>query len=116
MTVVTMSSSGAIAQDAIPVGDGMEMTISDPASPAQDFDLDEAIMQLVGPTIERNGEPVFDEKLSVELYKSIKLVMIRYKRYSKGVPNALDAITEAKMDDFNLWLYGVYQNINSRTK
>ncbi|TVY88665.1 E3 ubiquitin-protein ligase [Lachnellula willkommii] len=110
-----MSGSDAAAQGIVPAGDEMEVSASGPASPTQVFDLDEAIMQLVGPTINRKGEPVFEERVAAELYKSIRLVLARYKRYlQKGASNALDGL-ESKMDDFHLWLYGVYQNLNSKT-
>lgn len=110
-----MSGSNAPAQGLVPAREEMEVSASGPASPAQVFDLDEAIMQLVGPTIDRKGEPVFEERAAAELYKSIRLVLARYKRYLKGAKNALDGL-ESKMDDFHLWLYGVYQNLNFKTK
>jgi len=84
----------------------------------QGFDLDEAIMQLAGPVIARKGEPVFTENTAAEMYKSIVYVALRYHRALKGNAKVLEEITEEKLDDLKLWLYGVcsLDTITSKTK
>ena len=117
MTVATMSGSKS---DPIPVGDEMDQSVSTspPAASEQEFDLDEAIMKLAGPVIDRKGEPVFTEAAVAEMYKSIQFVLVRYQRHSKGLPRGIEEITGDKWDDLKLWLYGVcnLEDLNSKTK
>ncbi|TVY33963.1 E3 ubiquitin-protein ligase [Lachnellula occidentalis] len=112
MAVVTMSGSGAAAQGFDPAGDEMQLDQSTPTSPSevsgQEFDLDEAIMQLAGPVIDRKGEPVITGSVAASMDKSIRSVALNYMRAAKGSREALQKITEEQLDDVKLWLYGVY--------
>ena len=102
---------------------GHETSPSEAVSPSasgtlEAFDLDEAIMRLVGPVIDKKGEPVFTEKTAGDMYKSIQYVALRYYRALKGNAKALEEITEEQLDDVKLWLYGVcsLDTVTSKTK